>query len=415
MKNGFRPFLYRQESGGNFCLCIVVLHLILFLLLAQEGIVVAGDAQTKVVNDYPFSLEIPASWKPLPQEDIADLRASVPESMYSLYKTYSHYTGEPFTSVPYLIGYYSPDGKTKFVGMVIRFRPEKDPSASIIADSKSKIEFGIKQGIIKKVHNFYKSMLGEYTSFMLDAEGKDGGRMLSVSLYNPAFPYQSISIMCLYSGSDPNQTLNNFQTALKTLKLDFTFNRKVGDKQFTISNECQRFWIITEASNLSAERVVLLVQEPHWDYVRQWNLHLGLRQFFKDNPQLIGKTAFLAEGARSMETVSVAELCSLQTTPTAFFEKAVLLSFLLPGYLTFDWEIGNRIPVFGTEDWSLYLESARLWKDGKDAAWAVTVPARNVQMVKVLLKVAQTYENPMLFLGGMHLHKISLPDTFLTI
>lgn len=69
---------------------------------------------------------------------------------------------------------------------------------------------------------------------------------------------------------------------------------------------------------------------------------------------------------------------------------------------------GSQIPVFGTEDWALYQESARLWSErDKSAPWAVTVAARNEKMVEVLTQMQSRYDNPMLFVGGMHLHAIS--------
>jgi len=38
--------------------------------------------------------------------------------------------------------------------------------------------------------------------------------------------------------------------------------------------------------------------------------------------------------------------------------------------------------------------------------WAVTVAARNEKMVEVLLQLQTRFDNPMLFVGGMHIHNI---------
>lgn len=169
---------------------------------------------------------------------------------------------------------------------------------------------------------------------------------------------------------------------------------------------CQEFFVVTEISNPDARKIVFVLQEPHWDWRGQWNLNQGLRVFFDENRNLLTKSVFLSEGVKAMEHTSVAALMEVEPAPEPMLVKATLESFLVTGYLTFNWMTSSQIPMFGTEDWSLYEESARLWESDTNAPWAVTVVARNEKMVEVLSQLQSRYDNPMLFVGGMHMHAI---------
>ena len=196
---------------------------------------------------------------------------------------------------------------------------------------------------------------------------------------------------------------------MENTKINFDLSINLGANVCAlISERAQRYLTIKQIAPSSSGEFVLVLQEPHWDYHAQWNLHQGLRTLFSDNVHLQSKTIFLAEGSPASESVSVAPLLAVREEPSSRLLKIVLESFLLTGYLTYNWSVGGIIPVVGTENIALYERSASLWANTPDAysAWAATVSGRNESMVQVLLSARRSIRNPILFVGGMHLQSV---------
>ena len=78
-------------------------------------------------------------------------------------------------------------------------------------------------------------------------------------------------------------------------------------------------------------------------------------------------------------------------------------------------EASNQYSDCGIEDNNLYQLSGKLWieiQNNKNdqqaiALWNKTVVARNKSIANTLIQRAKTYENPILFVGGLHLRKLS--------
>lgn len=193
---------------------------------------------------------------------------------------------------------------------------------------------------------------------------------------------------------------------------------KIGTSDYLLSAEAQQYLEIADQSNYPADKYVIIIEEPHYDPVGQYNLYKGIEVFMRDNPSLVNKTVFLAEGVSSNENISVEPLVDVDSNPSDEKVKTVLDSFLITGYIAYAWKYNNNIPILGIENKTIYDASANLWVEGNDNfstetqnLWEYTVVSRNKNMAKTLINNTQKYKNPILFVGGLHLDSMDR-DTF---
>ena len=185
---------------------------------------------------------------------------------------------------------------------------------------------------------------------------------------------------------------------------------QIGNSEYIFSKEAQQYLTIVERSDYESTGSVIIIEEPHYDIEAQKNLYQGLNIFFKDNPELTYDTVFLAEGFPSGQRISVQPLINAEPAPDAQMIEQVLDSYLITGYIAYEWKYQNGLPIMGIENEKLYEISARLWlsaqnKDELADAWAYTVTARNENISNLLIEIAGIYQNPMLFVGGRHIHQ----------
>ncbi|MFH0863804.1 MAG: hypothetical protein V1858_01795 [Candidatus Gottesmanbacteria bacterium] len=83
---------------------------------------------------------------------------------------------------------------------------------------------------------------------------------------------------------------------------------------------------------------VLIVQEPHDSLIGQFNLYKGLEIFFKDNPSLVSKTIFLAEGYPANQLISMLPLIEQELHPSDTLIREVLGTFLITSYMAYEWK-----------------------------------------------------------------------------
>jgi TonB family protein len=132
-----------------------------------------------------------------------------------------------------------------------------------------------------------------------------------------------------------------------------------------------------------------------------------LEILFRENPKLIPDTIFLAEGAEADQQVSVASLVAAAPEPSESLIRTVLESFLIPGYLAYEWKHQHGIPTVGTEEKQLYDISSTLWTAEDWPLWPLSVVARNHSLAQTLIDKVGQYANPILFTGWMHLHPLA--------
>src|SRR5262249_54076109 len=138
-------------------------------------------------------------------------------------------------------------------------------------------------------------------------------------------------------------------------------------------------------------------------------LFKGLEVLFADNPFLPkdNRTAFLAEAWPAGKPLSVRPLVETEPKPGDRLVRRVLDTFLIPGYLAYEWKHQRGIPVVGCEDPDLYRTGAGLGAGRADARrtklWLRAVAARNRSMAQTLVEQAGRHDCPVLFLGGRHL------------
>jgi len=183
----------------------------------------------------------------------------------------------------------------------------------------------------------------------------------------------------------------------------------IGTSDYPLSLDAQQYMMIYERSDYECDRYILIIEEPHYERGAQYSLYKGLEIFFNDSPSLLKKTIFLAEGVPSGTDVSVASLVEVEPNPDDELIEDVLNTYLINGYIAYDWKTGGAIPIVGIEDEELYNLSAKLWVDiyddeddsGADL-WQYSVRARNEEMADTLLSSLGSYENPVLFIGSLH-------------
>ena len=193
---------------------------------------------------------------------------------------------------------------------------------------------------------------------------------------------------------------------------------QIGTSKYLLSKAAQTFFEIKNESDYKKTRSVLIIEEPHFSIEGQISLYHGLIQFFRDNPSLINRTVFLSEGLPSYQSVSVLPLVDAEPAPDDSLIRKVLATFLIPGYITYAWKYQQKIPVAGIEDDTLYQLSGKLWvetqenKVDKEAfyLWKRTVVARNQRISKTLIEKTTSFENPLLFVGGLHIMKLDKKD-----
>jgi hypothetical protein len=199
------------------------------------------------------------------------------------------------------------------------------------------------------------------------------------------------------------------QVALTPSDVDITIN----NSSYLFSKETQQYLEIAATSHYAANKSIIIIEEPHYNLEQQYNLYKGLEVFFDDNPQLVNSTIFLSEGSPSNQGLSVKPLVDIEPAPSDDLIKEVLGSFLIPGYLAYEWKHYKDIPIVGTEDTRLYNLSVAIWVDATNQTknaetanlWAFTVIVRNADMIKTLSGKTENYENPILFVGGLHMDK----------
>lgn len=191
---------------------------------------------------------------------------------------------------------------------------------------------------------------------------------------------------------------------------------EIGTSRCLLSEEAQGYLKpLGFNSEYEKTKSILIIEEPHQDLNGQFNLYKFLEVFFRDNPNLVSKTIFLAEGVPANQPVSVQPLIDVEPKPSDRTIYELLSSFLITGYMAYEWRYQHGIPIIGTEDPILYRLSSRLRAnlvDENALLWAVSVVARNKSMAHVVVSAANTFENPTLFVGSGHLQKVITEEEF---
>lgn len=188
---------------------------------------------------------------------------------------------------------------------------------------------------------------------------------------------------------------------------------EIGNSNYVLSKEAQKYLMILDKSDYEKQKSVVIIQEPHDDLKQQYNLYKGLEIFFNDNSALINETIFLSEGFPSGKRISVQPLIAANASPNEELIREILGSYLITGYIAYEWKYQKRIPIIGTENEKLYELSTRKWIDVQENQddqnisdiWTYTVVARNGNIANLLIETTEICENPILFIGGLHLYQ----------
>ncbi len=181
---------------------------------------------------------------------------------------------------------------------------------------------------------------------------------------------------------------------------------EIGNSPYLLSKEAQRYIRVKYSSDYGKSRSVLIINEPHGDREGQFSLYKGLAIFFRDNPTAVSKTLFLAEGFPANQPISVESLIEVEPNPDDEVIREVLNTFLITGYMAYEWKYQRGIPIIGTENPLLYQLASRLRLSSTEEEGFLldlAIVARNRSMAVTLVEQAKRYENPILFTGADHL------------
>jgi hypothetical protein len=374
--------------------------------MTPDAAIAVKDALTQEFVRYeghPFTFEVPATW----HLDNKEFRGGLRQRFEN-----SYHADTPFSHVAYLTSFTSINGAQICIVELERMWPQHDDAYMDIVEKgmDAKINWGIKQGTVKRLVHKERIAVADHQALRTIMEMSDGSHRIIVHLYDPALPYQVAQLSV--SGKTGMLAADEavVERMLRTIKIDYTIHAKLGKQDRVLSKKLQKFFMVTEPQDTGRPNVVLIVGDPHWDSDAQWSLCQGLRVLFDDNPELATKSAFVAEGADAGTTVDVAPLLSGEPTPKSNIVQATLSSYLIGGYIAYDWIEGRAVPVLGAEDPDLYRRSTSLWLAGRNDAWSASVAMRNETIASSLLAARAKFDNPILFVGAMHVSAVDEKD-----
>jgi len=173
---------------------------------------------------------------------------------------------------------------------------------------------------------------------------------------------------------------------------------------------------VSQLSDYPAARRAVIIAEAHNNLNQQFAIFKGMEALFAENPWLreSGATAFLTEAWPAGESLSVAPLVHRFPQPDDAMVFEALSSWLIPGYVAFEWKHQFGICLVGHEDARLYrlcnylhwlCRSGRLAGDEQRLAGRIeglSVTARNQASAETFLNMLETYPCPFLFIGFGH-------------
>src|SRR3972149_6171446 len=122
----------------------------------------------------------------------------------------------------------------------------------------------------------------------------------------------------------------------------YKFSTETQQYLFPVSlKDYQTAWLgLPPESNLYAaykyDKSAIFVNDPHYNATAQFRIYKGLEVLFRDNPTLIQKSAFLAEGYPASQLISVQALIDQNPHPSDELIKKVLDSFLINGFMAYE-------------------------------------------------------------------------------
>lgn len=372
-------------------------------------------SQDNIYRKDVFSFDLPSTWKQMEKDNLMAFRQQYEMQSAELYQQYNSGLKDYDTGVPFLVAFRSHGSEATLVVVRMKIPPQTENYLKQSVDrAKDIINWGIQTGRVRQAHNNKLIDLKGNIAHYSDLEMGDESRLIGYSFYLPEYPYQVLQLVALFESGSYFKYKADLNHIIESLDINIEREVLISNKAYKLSSETQKYLVVNGENDYEAKISILIVQEPHYDIEAQWNLYKGLSAFFHDNPELIEQTVFLAEGVEANKSLSVEPLIEVAPDPLEQIVRITLNSFLITGYVGYEWKNENDIPIIGIEDSELYRASSDLWMAGDTTVWPLTVTARNKQMLEILTEKLQNFRNPILFVGGMHLHSLR-SDTYETV
>ncbi|MFH1918368.1 MAG: ankyrin repeat domain-containing protein [Planctomycetota bacterium] len=181
---------------------------------------------------------------------------------------------------------------------------------------------------------------------------------------------------------------------------------QIGEQHCTLSANAQEYLTLTYQSDSPSPVSVVIVSEPHYYSRGQFNLYKGLDVFLAENRHLLSSLAFLAEGIEAHFELTVRPLISEEANPNDALIRKVLDSFLIPGYVAWEWKNQVGVPIVGTEDPYLYRASVEFYTNKNSLPFALSILARNERIAETVIEKTFEHHVLLLFVGGAHIRPI---------
>ncbi|MBE2260223.1 MAG: ankyrin repeat domain-containing protein [Rhodobacteraceae bacterium] len=180
---------------------------------------------------------------------------------------------------------------------------------------------------------------------------------------------------------------------------------RVGSDLLLLSTEAQQYLAVMSQGGNELPKSIIIIGEPHQHQLAQWQLYRGLKIFFRDNPKYANRVVFLAEGLARNSNLPMESLIEAEPRPSTCTIRIILDSFLIPGYVAYEWETQRGINIVGVEDSELYQTSVALHLSKKEIPRLSVQVSRNKSMAETAIWYLDQSTAPMLFIGGGHLER----------
>lgn len=136
-----------------------------------------------------FSLKVPRTWKRMAGADLDIFKKEYEAQSKQMFEDYHGPNVKDETGVPYMFVFSAPQMEALLVGVVMNMPPQKKSYLDETYDrSKDIIQYGIRQGVVRRLLENKKDFSHEVPALKTDLEMKDGRRMTSYAFYSADHP-----------------------------------------------------------------------------------------------------------------------------------------------------------------------------------------------------------------------------------
>ncbi len=174
---------------------------------------------TKTISIGGFSLQVPHEWKSFSSDEAASLRRQFMDQQKEIYKQFS---GSDDTSKTIDVAAFHLSGTTgSFVIVILSIPPQADLIKTLKNEVDEKMEWGIREGYIRKYLGLVSVDNDKLSGFYTKAIGKDGNVQVSggIEHKDKKNALLQLTLLCLKTW-DEGKATKTLSSILESVKLD---------------------------------------------------------------------------------------------------------------------------------------------------------------------------------------------------